>query len=146
MHDRLLAALGDMPGAERMEIPPPVFRGMGGEFVAFDREAGTIRSRWPLENRYRGPRGYLQGGILTTLFDNTFGPLAYLAGEGLFVSLDLRTTFIRSVGPEETSVEIAAELVERTRRFLLVRGEAFRTDGTRVALCDSRLVELASPG
>lgn len=145
VHERVLAALRSLPGAEGMEMPPPVFREMGGEITAFDREAGSIRAVWPVGDRHRGPTGVMQGGVLTALFDNTFGPLAYLAGEGFFVSLDLRTTFVRPVGPEHGEVEIAAELVDRTRRFLILRGEALRADGSRAALCETTMVEV-EPG
>lgn len=123
-------------------MPPPVFRGLGGEITAFDREAGTIRARWPLPDRHRGPTGVVQGGVVTALFDNTFGPLAYLSGAGFFVSLDLQATFVRPLGRDHRQVEIAAELVDRTRRFLILRGEALREDGSRAALCETTMVEV----
>lgn len=123
-------------------MPPPVFREMGGEVIAFDRDGGTIRAAWPIRDRYRGPTGVVQGGVVTALFDNTFGPLAYLSGEAFFVSLDLRTTFVRPLGPDAGRVEIAAELVDRTRRFLILRGEALREDGSRAALCETTMVEV----
>ena len=133
-------------GLRGMEIPSPVFREMCGEFTALHREAGKIRATWPLRDRYRGPTGVVQGGVVTALFDNTFGPLAYLSGEGFFVSLDLRTTFVRPLGPENREVEIAAELVDRTRRFLILRGEALREDGSRAALCETTMVEVEPGG
>lgn len=146
VHERVLTMLRAIPGADGMEMPPPVFREMGGRVTAFDREAGRIRARWPLRERHRGPTGVVQGGIVTALFDNTFGPLAYLSGEGFFVSLDLQTTFVRPLGPEQARVEIAAELVDRTRRFLVLRGEALREDGSRAALCETTMVEVEPGG
>lgn len=115
---------------------------MSGEITAFDREAGTIRASWPLPDRHRGPTGVVQGGVVTALFDNTFGPLAYLSGEGFFVSLDLQTTFVRPLGRARRRVEIAAELVDRTRRFLILRGEALPEDGSRAALCETTMMEV----
>lgn len=145
VHRRVLSLLRSIPGAEEMEMPPPVFREMGGEITAFDRDGGTIRTVWPIRDRYRGPTGVVQGGVVTALFDNTFGPLAYLSGEAFFVSLDLRTTFVRPLGPDTGRVEITAELVDRTRRFLILRGEALRENGSRAALCETTMVEV-EPG
>lgn len=142
IHRRVIEQLRAIPGAEAMEMPPPVFRDLGGEVTAFDREAGTTRARWPLPDRHRGPTGVVQGGVLTVLFDNTFGALAYLSGEGFFVSLDLQTTFVRPLGTDHRRVEVAAELVDRTRRFLILRGEALREDGSRAALCETTMVEV----
>jgi len=107
-HEFVGRLLHEIPGAERFEIPPPVFRELGGEFVDF--EAGrSLTAEWPVSDRHRGPSGRLQGGILAAYFDNTVGPLAFLAGGGFYVSVDLSTEFLRPVLPGDETVVVTVE-------------------------------------
>ena len=140
-HELVGRLLHEIPGAERFEIPPPVFRELGGEFVDF--EAGrSLTAEWPVSDRHRGPSGRLQGGILAAYFDNTVGPLAFLAGGGFYVSVDLSTDFLRPVLPGDDTVVVEAELVGETSRLHFIRGECRRPDGTVVALCRTKLIEV----
>lgn len=140
-HELVGRLLHELPGAQRFEIPPPVFRELGGEFVDF--EAGhSLTAEWPVADRHRGPSGRLQGGILAAYFDNTVGPLAFLVGRGFYVSVDLSTEFLRPVRPEDGIVVVEAELVGETSRLLFIRGECRRPDGTVVALCRTKLIEV----
>lgn len=139
-HERVGRLLREFPGAETLEIPPPVFRALGGRFTEFE-PGESLTATWPVSDEHRGPTGRLQGGILTAYIDNTFGPLAFLAGEGFYVSVDLSTDFMRPVRPEDETVVVRAEMVGATSRVLFLEAEATRTDGTPLARCRTKMME-----
>ena len=139
VHDWVLKQAKKMPGADKLEIPPPVFREMGGQFTEFEPgQAAT--TRWPIRAGQRGPDGSLQGGVLTAFFDNTFGPLAYLSGEAFYVSLDVTTHFLRGVGPDVDRITVRVRVAGGTERLLLLEGEAERPDGKIVARCHTKMI------
>lgn len=139
LHEEILERLRALPGAERMEIPPPIYRDLGGEITRYE-EGALIEARWPAKEVQRGPTGLLQGGMLTTFFDATVGPLAYLAGGADLVSLDLETAFLRPVPPEVDHVMVTVRVVERTRRVLFLEGEARRPDGKVAATFRTKMM------
>lgn len=141
VHDRVIGELREYFPTAEFEIPPPVFRQLGGRIVAYE-DGRELRSRWPLPDWCRGPKGYVQGGYLEMLFDNSYGPLAYLVARTVSRSLSLATEFVRPLGPEEDSVDVRVHLVDRTRRFLLLDGEALNGDGKLVAGNRTRMVLL----
>lgn len=143
VHERVLGLLRELPGAESLEIPPPVFEELGGRFVDFD-PGGSATCRWPVRPEQRGPDGSLQGGVLTAFFDNTFGPVAFVGGRGFYVSLDLTTDFVRRVGPSVDRLTVRARIADRTERLLLLDAEAERPDGKLVARCHSKMIERAA--
>lgn len=138
-HERVGRLLRELPGAERFEIPPPVFEALGGEFVDFE-PGRSLTAEWPVSDRHRGPSGRLQGGILAAYFDNTVGPIAFLTGRAFYVSIDLSTEFLRPVRPEDDTVVVEAEVVGETSRLLFIQGECRRPDGTVLALCRTKLI------
>lgn len=140
-HDRVFRELREHFPPEEFEIPPPVFRELEGRIVAYD-DGRELRSRWPLTDWCRGPKGYVQGGYLEMLFDNSYGPLAYLITRTVSRSLSLATEFVRPLGPGEDSVDVRVRLVDRTRRFLLLEGEAVNGEGKLVATNRTRMVLL----
>ncbi|HSF82796.1 MAG TPA: PaaI family thioesterase [Anaerolineales bacterium] len=46
--------------------------------MAFDPEAGTLSSRFPILPGYLNPYGSMQGGFIAAAVDNTLGPLSML--------------------------------------------------------------------
>jgi acyl-coenzyme A thioesterase PaaI-like protein len=59
-------------------LPPPVFESMHGEFIAFDPQAGILRTRFPVLHEFLNPYKTMQGGMLAAAVDNTIGPLSML--------------------------------------------------------------------
>lgn len=143
-HERVSRLLREFPGSEALEIPPPVFRVLGGRFTEFE-PGRYLTATWPVSDDHRGPTGRLQGGILTAYIDNTFGPLAFLTGEGFFVSVDLSTDFMRPVRPEDETVRVRAEMVGSTSRVLFLEAVATRMDGTPLARCRTKMMEADDP-
>jgi len=74
--DLLRRRLGDR--LDDYLIPPPVFQTLRGEFLAYDPQAGLLRTRFPVLPEYLNPYGSLQGGVVAAAIDNTLGPLSML--------------------------------------------------------------------
>ena len=64
--------------ARNYVIPPPVFEAMEGEFLAFDRNARSLTTRFPVLRQHLNPYGSMQGGMVAAAVDNTLGPLSML--------------------------------------------------------------------
>ena len=61
-------------------------------------------------------------------------------------TVTLSVSFVRPLSVQEGHFTVEAELVDATRRFAFVRGEARRPDGRLVATCTSELVYVEPGG
>ena len=130
-----------IPAARGLELPPPVFTHLGGEFTGWE-PGRSMEIRWPLEGWQRGPAGHVQGGILAAFFDNSFGPMAFLLVEGFVLTVGMDLTYVRPLTGSDRAVWIRVEPVETTRRFLFLRGEARNAAGKLVATCQTEMVRV----
>lgn len=129
-------------GTESLMLPPPVFKTLGGKVIALDLEAKTLTKRFPVQAKYQNPLGFMQGGIIAALIDNTVGPLAVLVAPPS-VTTHFFTTYIRPVTPQDEIVTVFAEVVEQTRRTIMLRGRAYNAAGKTLVLGEAtqRVVE-----
>lgn len=117
-------------------IPSPSFVTAGGKIVGYERKK-LLRTAFPVPEAYSNPAGYLQGGYLTTMIDDTFGPLSYLAAGKPAVTLNLSTTFLRPVPIGEAYIMVEAEVVSRGRRVVTMNARAENSSGRLVATATS---------
>jgi acyl-coenzyme A thioesterase PaaI-like protein len=103
-------------------IPPPVFRTMDGEFVAFDAEDGILLTRFPVSEKFLNPYGSMQGGMVAAAVDNTFGPLGMLLAPPN-VTRRLEMKYNRPVTPDLEFITVKARLVGRMGRWLDLTAE-----------------------
>lgn len=101
-----------------LEMPPKVFVDMQGEFLNFTDEK-TLMARFPVLERYQNPLGYMQGGVLVAIVDNTIGPLSYLVAPPS-VTTQLNTSYVRPVTPQDEFLYVTAWVSEQTRRQLFL--------------------------
>lgn len=138
--ERLIRDLKKLFGSSA-DIPPPVVRAMEAEISEWE-PGRRIVMRFPTLRRYAGPTGFVQGGVIAAAFDNAFGPVAYTAASRLVVSVALSVSFVRPLSVEEDHFTVEAQLVDVTRRFVFVRGQARTLGGRLVATCSSELVSV----
>ncbi|MGD8622614.1 MAG: hotdog domain-containing protein [Anaerolineales bacterium] len=113
---------------DRFMVPPPVFTALGGEFIHFDPEKGTLKARFPIEERFLNPYGVLQGGMIAAAVDNTLGPLSMLiAPPNLTRRLEVKYSRPAQVSDEHLIVE--AWLTAREGRRLFFKAVARNPDG-----------------
>lgn len=142
--ERLIRDLRELLGPGP-ELLPPVVRDMEAEVREWEPGRRIVMG-FPTLPRYAGPTGVVQGGVLAAGFDSAFGPVAYTAAGGLVATVTLSVSFVRPVSVEEGHFTVEAELVDATRRFAFVRGEARRPDGRLVATGTSELVSVGAGG
>ena len=95
------------------QIPPPVFVTMEGMFLEFDQELKSIKTRFPVLEKYTNPYGFLQGGIITALIDNTIGPLSILiAPPNLTRSLEIKFSSPITLGTKY--ITVFAKFIDRS--------------------------------
>ena len=116
----------------KLQVPPPIFKDMEGEFVDFDLENKTITIRFPIKERYQNPVGYMQGGMIATAIDNTMGPLSY-AIAAPSVTKKLEIEYFRPVPSSMSHITITAFVESQEERVLTLIAEVKRGDGTVLA-------------
>lgn len=130
MRQRLGAAV------EGLKLPPPIFHELGAEVISFDAEAASLVCRFAVQERWQNPLGFMQGGMIAAVLDNTIGPLSFLIAPPS-VTTQMNLTYLRPVTPQEAYITVTARLVERTRRLLVFSAQAAGSDGKTLVVCSA---------
>ena len=118
INELLLSKLNDLMTKQKdVEIPPKIYLDMESEALDWDEENMQLIVRFPVKDRYQNPLGMMQGGMIVAAIDNVFGPLSYLVAPPS-LTMQLNTSFIKSVGPDQTYIDVNAKVDEINRRFL----------------------------
>jgi len=131
-----------MQGGDKLNVPPNCFVEMKGRIIEY-HEGSSIKIAFPVEERFTNPAGFLLGGMISAYFDNTFGPFSYLETKAPTTSLDLNVTFIRSISPEEKEIICEAEVVKKTKSFIIFEGKAYNPENKLIAISTSRMMILS---
>jgi acyl-coenzyme A thioesterase PaaI-like protein len=126
IHDKL----GDQ--RDMYLIPPPVFDTMQGEFLAFDPDAGTLTTRFPVLGVHLNPYGAMQGGIVAAAVDNTLGPLSMLVAPPN-VTRRLQMKYSHPVTPDLGYITVRGRLQEREGRWLTFSADVRDPEGALLA-------------
>jgi len=122
----------------KLQIPPLCFTEMGGSIDHW--QAGeSIEASFPLRLWYANPAGWLQGGILAALFDNTFGPFSFLEAKAPTTTLEMQLSYVRPATIADGPVKVSAKLLEKSKNYLIFSGDARKSDGKIVAYATTRL-------
>ena len=82
---------------DRFEMPSSA-RLLGWTLRAVDPEAGTIEIGFTVDDRFGNPQGFVQGGIIAAMLDDTHGPalFAHVDGTVFPVTIDCNISFIKA--------------------------------------------------
>lgn len=136
---KIFSDMMSMEGAEHLTLPPESFATMDGEVIEYV-ENESIKVSFPVYSKYNNPAGITLGGFLPVFFDLAFGPLSYLVAKKPTSSLDLNTTFIRMVTPNDKEIVVDAKVVSKSRSYLILEADAFNKEGKLVARATSRML------
>lgn len=128
--DIIRKRLGDR--ADEYLIPPPVFVAMRGEFLAFDSDAESLTTRFPVLETSLNPYGSMQGGMVAAAVDNTLGPLSMLVAPPN-VTRRLEMKYSLPITPDLLFFTVKARLVNRKGRWLTFSVEVKDQEGARLA-------------
>lgn len=131
-----------IPDGMALELPPKVFVDMDGAFVAYE-EGKALTARFPVLARYQNPMGFVQGGIIAAVIDNTIGPLSFLVAPPS-VTAQLNITYVRPITPEDAYVEVEGRVVERTRTQILLAARVFNPAGKLAAIAQATCTFLSA--
>lgn len=129
--------LAKLAQSGNLQIPPPVFTEMGGEFLAFDPVAKSLTVRFPVQARYQNPMGYMQGGMIAAAVDNVIGPLSFLIAPPS-VTKTLTMTYLRPIPATLSEIVVQAWLVSAEGRELLFAAEVRRGENAVLATAEAR--------
>ncbi len=100
-----------------VEIPPPVFKAMQAEIIAFDLDAGSLKVRFPILKEQLNPFGNMQGGMIAAMIDNTLGPLSMAVAPPNFTR-HFELKYRAPVQPDIKHVIVRGQYIERKQRQL----------------------------
>jgi uncharacterized protein (TIGR00369 family) len=113
---------------------PPAAITLGWELVTIDPEQGTIEVAFTATDAFLNPAGFIQGGFLAAMLDDTLGP-ALVAGLGpgdFAPTTDLHVQFLRPARPGRLLGR--GRVVRRGRDVGFLAGELLDDQGAVVAV------------
>ncbi len=123
-----------------LELPPPCFFDMQGEFLRYTTRKAILVG-FPVLAKQLNPIGVMQGGYIAAAFDNTLGPLSYLAAQKPAVTLDMSQTYLRAARSGER-LFCEAEVVTRGLKTLYMTASLFDTRSKLVATAQTQILIL----
>jgi uncharacterized protein (TIGR00369 family) len=106
---------------------------LGWTLKAVDPAAGTIEIGFTADERFANPQGYVQGGIIAAMLDDTHGPalFAHVDGAVFPVTVDFNVSFIKAA--RFGSFVGKGRLVSMGKTIAFTEAELFDVDGGLIA-------------
>ena len=132
----LIQRMGQMMANGQLQLPPPIFMDMAGEFVDMDMAAKTLTVRFPVQERYQNPMGYMQGGMIAAAIDNAIGPLSFMVAAPN-VTKTMEVNYLRPITTSVAEITVVAAFESQNERELTFVADVLRGDGTKLATARS---------
>lgn len=124
---------------------PPSSKLLGWHLIDARPKDGWIRIGFDGKTEFCNPAGFVQGGILSAMLDDTMGPAVFVMTEGRLytATISLTVNFLAPARPGPIIGE--AEVVQLGRTVAFVGGKLTAEDGTLLATAtaNARLIEAA---
>lgn len=120
----------------QLQLPPPIFADMAGEFVDLDMAAKTLTVRFPVQARYQNPMGTMQGGMIAAAIDNAIGPLSFMVAAPN-VTKTMEVTYLRPIPASVAEITVVAAFAGQNGRELTFVADVLRGDGAKLATARS---------
>jgi uncharacterized protein (TIGR00369 family) len=128
------------------QIAPPASAKLLGWHLLDARPAeGWLKVGFDGRREFCNPAGFVQGGLLTAMLDDTMGPAAFIMTGGKFytTTISLNVNFLASAKPGPITAEARVTQLGKTIAFM--EGKLTAEDGTLIATATTtaRLLEAA---
>ena len=128
------------------QIPkPPCAKLLGWQLVDARPQDGWIKIVFDGKPEFCNPAGFVQGGMMSSMLDDTMGPAVFVMTEGrLFTTtISMTVNFLAPAKPGPITGE--ATVTQLGKTIVFVDGRLTAADGTLLATASSsiRLVEAA---
>jgi uncharacterized protein (TIGR00369 family) len=112
---------------------PPCATTLGWHLLAADPEAGIVRIGFEGKSDFCNPAGFIQGGFLAAMLDDTMGPAVLVKSDGAFFTptIDLNVSFLAPARPGAFVGE--GRIVQMGKTIAFLEGSLFDQDGQLVA-------------
>lgn len=130
---------GMMAAHSDLQIPPPVFEEMGGEFVEMDLEKKEVVVRFPILKKFENPMGYMQGGMIAAAVDNAIGPLSFMVAPPS-VTKTLTMEYLRPIASHYEQVLVRATCTSVGEREATFTAVVSTEQGTTLARAEAHHV------
>jgi len=122
----------------KLELPPKCFHDMDGEFLRY-KSRKAILVKFPVLEKQLNPIGVMQGGYIAAVFDNTLGPLSYLAAQKTAVTLDMKQTYLRPAKLGDI-LYCEAEVITRGLKTIYMHSNVYDARGKHVAAAQTQVL------
>lgn len=128
------------------DIPtPPSAKLLGWRLLDARPRDGWLKVGFDGKAEFCNPAGFVQGGILSAMLDDSMGPAAFVMSEGKFytTTISLTVNFIAPAKPGPLVVE--AQVTQLGRSIAFMEGRLTTEDGTVLATASTvaRVLEAA---
>jgi uncharacterized protein (TIGR00369 family) len=134
----LKTALNDIPAS-------PSARLLGWRLLDTRPWDGWLKVGFDGRPEFCNPAGFIQGGILSAMLDDSMGPAVFVTSDGRFyaTTISLTVNFIAPARPGPLIVE--AQVIQIGKSIAFMEGKLIANDGTVLATASTtaRLVEAA---
>jgi uncharacterized protein (TIGR00369 family) len=127
-----------------VQVPPPSFTSMNGEFVEYEKNKRLVVS-FPVNISQTNPVGVMQGGFIAAAFDNSFGPLSYLIAKRPMTTIDMNIQYIRGVEVNQT-IFVEARMEAKGFSTMHMKAEMKTAKGKLLATATTNLLIIKIPG
>jgi uncharacterized protein (TIGR00369 family) len=112
---------------------PPCATTLGWKLLDADPEAGTVRIGFEGRREFCNPAGFVQGGFLAAMLDDTMGPAVLVKTDGAFFTptIDLNVSFLAPARPGRLIGE--GRIVQLGKTIVFLEGSLFDAQGQLVA-------------
>ena len=124
---------------------PPSSRLLGWRLLDARPEQGWIRIGFDGKSEFCNPAGFIQGGILSAMLDDTMGPAVFAMTEGKLYTATVTMT-VNFLAPAKVGRIVGeASVTQLGKTVAFVEGRLMADDGTVLATATTcaRLVETA---
>jgi uncharacterized protein (TIGR00369 family) len=122
---------------------PPISKLLGWRLIDLKPEEGLIRIGFEGKPEFCNPSGFIQGGILSAMLDDTMGPAAFIMSGGKLYTPTITMT-VNFISPGKVGAfECEAKVVQMGKTVVFVEAKLTDEAGALVATATStsRLVE-----
>lgn len=125
--------------------PPPSAKLLGWHLLDARPSEGWLKVGFDGKREFCNPAGFVQGGILTAMLDDTMGPAVTVMTEGKLytTTVSLTVNFMASAKPGPITAEARVTQFGKTIAFM--EGKLTAEDGTLLATATTvaRLLDIA---
>jgi acyl-coenzyme A thioesterase PaaI-like protein len=117
---------------------PPISKLLGWHLIDLKPDEGIIKVGFEGKPEFCNPSGFIQGGMLSAMLDDTMGPAAFIMNDGKL--------YTPTITPGKVGAFVCeAKVVQMGKTVVFVEGKQMDEAGTLVATATStsRLVETA---